>query len=392
MFGARSAMPMHQAIRLCRNKAVVVAPRGVVYKAASARIMKLLSAQAPHLEQLSIDEAFLELGEEDSHSSHTAELWAHRVQDLVDSEVGLPCSIGLAHTKLDAKMASDLGKPHGIFVVRDRIGTFGPRPVGDLWGIGPVAQGKLREVGVTTIADFLAMDPTDVRAALGSVGVDVQRMAGGDDPRPVAPREANKQISAERTLEVDVTTTPAMLPHLVTAARHAHQRLLKDGRAARTVTVKTRTSDFLVHTRSATLSAPTDDFSTLLGAARSVAPQPEAIGAFRLVGVGFSGLVSDRQEVLFPELSAPAITHLGHGSTQDDDPVPTSPMWHATMDVYHPEHGHGWVQGVGHGIITVRFETRATGPGRTRTFPIDDPGLRPADPLGSLAWDLESEN
>lgn len=394
-FGARSAMPMGQAVRLCNNRAVVVKPRKEVYAAASRRIFQVIRAHAGVVEQLSVDEGFAE--PQGLDSAEEARAWAENLQARVEEETGLPASVGMAATKLDAKMASDLAKPHGVFVVppEARMEVFADRPVGDVWGIGKVAQGKLHTMGIDTIGQFVAADTTDVRGALGSVGVEVQRMAAGDDPRPVAPRAPAKQVSAERTLQVDARTTAEAMRVLHETALAMHRRLLKDGRAARTVTVKTRTTDFQLHTKSAGLPAPTEDFDKIFALAQRLMPRPEEAGAFRLVGVSVSGLVADRQELLFPELDGPpvpiaAATETDAGfSSFVDDATTARPVWHATQDVSHVEFGHGWVQGAGNGVVSVRFETAATGPGKTRTFRVDDEDLSPANPLDSLAWDLD---
>lgn len=408
VYGARSAMPMSQAVRLCRGRAVVVRPRFVVYSTVSARIFDILEHEAGVIERLSVDEGFAEPPALVGATATEAEDWAHALQDTVERATGLVCSVGVSTGKLHAKMASDLNKPHGVAVVgADRIAVvFGPRPVGEIGGIGPVARARLAEVGVTTIGQFTAMDEVDVRSLLGSVGVQLQRYARGDDPRPVAPRARAKQVSAERTLEVDAATTAAADPVLVATATAAHARLKKDGRAARTVTVKTRTSDFRAHTRSTTLTVPTEDLDEIIAASRSVMPHPEQSGAVRLVGVSLSGLTEERQVALFPELAAagadaaPVTSGISGGPGTAPDPADTAVPsvedtggtgrgpWLTTQDVRHAGLGHGWVQGTGAGVVSVRFETRATGPGRTRTFAVDDPDLSPADPLESLAWDL----
>ena len=225
----------------------------------------------------------------------------------------------------------------------------------------------------------------------------------------MAPRAEAKQISAEQTLPVDARTYRDVLNIMELSARQAYRRLRKDGRAARTVTVKIRTSDFALHTRSTTLPAPTDDFEQLLRAARAVLPRPEDSGAVRLVGVGFSGLSHDRQEMLFPELSHPAVPHPSTTTVSGPGVIPAEAdaageshpggageqsenRWKQTQDVWHPDYGHGWVQGSGVGVVTVRFETRETGPGRIATFGTDDPKLQPADPLDSLAWDTAADD
>ena len=407
VFGARSAMPMHQAIRMCRHRAVVVTPRREVYKAASRKIFGIIARFADVLEQISIDEGFAEpvvlAGREGPEGVEAARQWASDLQKTVEEETGLPCSIGMAATKMDAKMASDLAKPHGIFVVDPalRAEVFDARPVGEVWGIGKVAQARLHEVGVETIGQFVRMDHTDVRTLLGNTGLELQRMAAGRDPRPVAPRARAKQVSAEQTLVADVRTTREVLPHLEKSAQQAHARLHKDGRAAKTITVKIRTADFQIHTRSATLAAPTDDLEVMRGVARRILPRPEDLGAVRLVGVGLSGLVDDRQQLLFPELDVAAspggggVVRISSDTAGALQPLPTAAhsaasRWSPTQDVHHDEFGHGWVQGVGEHVLTVRFETRATGkPGRVRNFPVDTTELRACDPLESLDWNAE---
>ena len=178
-FGARSAMPMGQAVRLCNNRAVVIRPRKEVYAAASRRIFQVIRAHAGVVEQLSVDEGFAE--PQGLDSAEEARDWAENLQARVEEETGLPASVGMAATKLDAKMASDLAKPHGVFVVQPeaRMEVFADRPVGDVWGIGKVAQGKLHTMGIDTIGQFVAADTTDVRGALGSVGVESRRAGGG---------------------------------------------------------------------------------------------------------------------------------------------------------------------------------------------------------------------
>ncbi|MEJ6548670.1 DNA polymerase IV [Corynebacterium sp. USCH3] len=400
VYGARSAMPMQQAVRLCRGRAVVVTPRFAVYSAVSTQVFDLLGREGDTIEQLSVDEGFVEPESLVGRSSAEVRQWARDLQTLVDDEVGLPCSIGVASTKLDAKMASDLAKPHGVTVVdrARRLEVFAPRPVGELWGIGPVAQNKLAEVGVTTIGAFVEMDDVDVKGLLGSVGLQVQAFARGQDSRPVAPRARAKQVSAEHTLDKDAATTVDVDPVLVRAATAARRRLLGDGRAARTVTVKTRTADFKAHTRSTTLATPTDDLDEIIAAARSVVPRPEVSGAVRLVGVSLSGLTEERQAVLFPEpglsdgqsVEVPGPVHAPEHAPEPEAAAVESPegppraSWRPTVDVHHADYGHGWVQGTGAGVVSVRFETRSTGPGKARSLDVDDPDLSPADPLDSL--------
>src|SRR6185312_10818620 len=165
---------------------------------------------------------------------------------------------------------------------------------------------------------------------------------------------------------------------------HAHQRLVKDGRGARTVTVKLKRSDMSTLTRSLTLPYATADSATLIMAARRLLLDPREVGPIRLVGVGFSGLSEVLQEPLFSDYQTwdqptdlpPTLTNA----------AATPPAWRIGDDVSHEQWGHGWVQGAGHGVMTVRFETRASGPGPARTLPAGDPAVERANPVDSLDW------
>ncbi|HHU66436.1 DNA polymerase IV [Corynebacterium sp.] len=397
-FGARSAMPTHQAARLVGFSAVLVAPRRPVYVAASRRVFQLIGTRVDVVEQLSIDEAFMEPAELVGATPDEVRAWADDLRRLIREETGLPSSIGAGTGKQYAKIGSGRAKPDGTFVIPgDRqLEILHPMPVRELWGVGPVTEGRLAQIGVETIGDLAALSEKEVTISLGgTIGPVLWNLARGIDDRPVEPRAEAKSISAEHTYPRDLTTRAEVDAAVIRAAEAAHRRLLTDGRGSRTITVKLRMADFRIESRSATLPYATDNLDTLQATAFRLVRYPEEVGPIRLVGVGFSGLEEARQDVLFPELDQQIV------EVDDDfesgvsdhvaEPVvhveaPTT-GWRATQDVHHPEFGHGWVQGAGHGRVSVRFETRATGPGVTRTFDADDPELTPADPLASLAWD-----
>jgi DNA polymerase-4 len=140
-------------------------------------------------------------------------------------------------------------------------------------------------------------------------------------------------------------------------------------------------------TRSATLPYATADAGTLTSTARRLLLDPREVGPIRLLGVGFSGLSDVRQESLFPDLEQWEIHGSESGSVSAaTEPATVSAGWRVGDDVSHPHYGHGWVQGAGHGVVSVRFESRSSGPGLMRTFAIDTPDLTAADPLDSLDW------
>ncbi|UMB72303.1 DNA polymerase IV [Mycobacterium paraterrae] len=395
VFGARSAMPMHQARRLIGVTAVVLPPRGAVYSVASRRVFHTVRGMVPVLEQLSFDEAFGEPAELAGATAAEVEEFCAQLRRRVREETGLIASVGAGSGKQIAKIASGLAKPDGIEVVRraDERRLLDGLAVRKLWGIGPVAEEKLHRLGIETIGQLAALSDAEVANILGAtIGPALHRLARGIDDRPVAERAVAKQISAESTFAVDLTTLEELFDAIAPIAEHAHQRLCRDGRGARTVTVKLKKSDMSTLTRSATLPYATTDAAALSATARRLLLDPRQIGPIRLLGVGFSGLTSVRQDSLFPDLEL-TMTDTGPGDdsapTERDAVAPAAPDttgWRIGDDVVHREFGHGWVQGAGHGVVTVRFESRATGPGPARTFASDTDDIVRANPLDSLDW------
>lgn len=391
VYGARSAMPMHQARRLVGAAAVVLPPRGVVYGVASRRVFQTVRTLVPVLEQLSFDEAFGEPAELAGTSAGDVEDFCRTLRSRVLAETGLVASIGAGSGKQLAKIASGLAKPDGLRVVRreEERTLLDGLPVRRLWGIGPVAGERLHRLGIETIGAFAALSEAEAADILGgTVGLALHRLARGIDDRPVAENAPAKQISAESTFPADLTTLDQLREAIGPIGEHAHRRLEKDGRGARTVTVKLKKSDMSTLTRSATLPYATADAATLIATARRLLLDPVEVGPIRLLGVGFSGLSDVRQESLFPDLelmAADDVTHTGLPPTVAELTA-TAPAWHIGDDVTHLDFGHGWIQGAGHGVMTVRFETRSTGPGQARTFPADTPGIDRANPVDSLDW------
>lgn len=390
VFGARSAMPMHQARRLVGAGAVVLPPRGVVYGVASGRVLDTVRRSVPVLEQLSFDEAFGEPPELAGASVADVERFCVALRASIRAETGLVASVGAGSGKQIAKIASGLAKPDGIRVVRaaEETTLLAGLPVRRLWGIGPVAEERLHRLGIDTIGALAALSESEAADVLGgTIGPALHRLSRGIDDRPVAERASSKQISAESTFAADLVTLDQLREAIAPIGEHAHTRLLRDGRGARTVTVKLKKSDMSTLTRSATLPYATTDVATLIATARRLLLDPVDIGPIRLLGVGFSGLTDVRQESLFPDLEQAIETADGvsppapaAAATAADAP------WRIGDDVTHADHGHGWVQGAGHGVMTVRFETRASGPGPARTLRTDAQEVTRANPVDSLDW------
>ena len=423
VFGARSAMPMGQARRRCPH-ATVLPPRFALYQAISREVMDELAQAGSVLEPVSVDEAFLEPPDLAGASAEVVTAFGADLRRRVRERVGLPASVGAGSGKQVAKIASELAKPDGLRVVdaAEQESVLAPLPVRSLWGIGPVSDEALRKVGITTIGQLAATDTREVVGVLGSaVGSELHRLSRGIDERAVAPRGAAKQISAETTFDSDLTAMSAVHEAVERITAAVHRRLVADGRAARTVTVKARTADFTTLTRSETTAFATRELPTLSAMARRLAGTAVGEGGVRLLGVSVSGFSEDPPLALFDAVPSeegwttrPVASDEPQGDGEHDDVTvtahagpdaaaaagpdagigagPTRPgtggdpvrPWRAGDDVAHAEHGHGWVQGSGHGRVTVRFETAVTGPGPARTFGAADPALTRADPL--LSW------
>ena len=400
-FGAQSAMPMHQARRLVGAGAVVLPPRGSLYRVVSGKIFAIVREAVPVIEMLSFDEAFAEPADLIGASAADAEAFAQEIRGRIADAVGLAASVGFGSGKQIAKIASGMAKPDGVMVIPPsrELDFLHTLPVRKLWGIGPVSGERLARLGIDTIGDLAAMSEVEVASVLGSsVGPALHMLARGHDDRPVTERAAAKQISAESTFARDIVDLAGLRPAIEKSAADAHRRLLADGRGARTVVLKLKRADMSILTRSTTLPAATTDLETLTSMARRLAIDPHTVGPIRLVGVGFSGLSAVEQYALCGDADVAPPTDADPENATVIDTAPSADGfdrggaasggdgWATGADVVHPEFGHGWVQGSGHGVVTVRCETRATGPGIARTFAGDDGALRRGDPLDSLAW------
>jgi DNA polymerase-4 len=258
-FGVHSAMPMVRALALC-PEAIVLPARHDVYRDYSRRVMSIVDQTSPLVEQVSIDEAYLDLTEQVTAWEAVIEA-ARGLQRRIKNEVGLSSSLGVGTNKLVAKVASDRDKPGGLTVVRpgEEAAFLAPLPVRALWGVGPVTAQKLAEIGVTSVGE-LARIPEDVlRDRFGRNGLAMANMARGIDERPVVTEHEVKSVSQERTFSRDLTDPEALRRQLWGMSQGVACRLKRKGLAAETVAIKLRYSDFVTLTRQMRLSLPTDD-------------------------------------------------------------------------------------------------------------------------------------
>jgi DNA polymerase-4 len=387
--GVHSAMATARARRLCPNAAYLY-PRFGIYRQISEIVMALLAEVSPVIEPLSLDEAFLDLEAGAAATGRTMEprAVAEGLRARIRADTGLTASVGVAGSKLLAKIASEQAKPDGLVVVEP--GTerdlLDPLPVRTLWGVGPATAEHLRRAGITTVAEIAASGEGELVRLLGKAhGAGLYAMAAGLDNRPVVADRDVKSVSVEDTFDHDLTERAHVRHEIDRLAERCVQRLRGAGRSGRTVVVKVRRYDFSTLTRSETLRAPTDDPVVVRETARRLIEAVDITGGLRLLGVGVAGLADFTQEDLFAQSA-------GERDPGDPDPeeLPSSPpppparsyRWLPGLDVVHEEYGPGWVQGSGVGRVTVRFEVPSdTRPGRVRTFDVEDPALSHGEPL-----------
>ena len=258
-FGVRSAIPMSRAVRLCPSL-VIVHPDFMKYRTVSQQVFGIFRTVTPLVEPMSLDEAYLDV---------TVNAWgeelgmnvARRIKDEIRAATGLTASAGVAPNKFLAKIASGWQKPDGLTVIAPgRVEQFlQGLPVDALWGVGPVTARKLRARGIEKLVDVRAADPALLREAVGSLADWLQKLARGDDDRPVIAEYEVKSSSSENTFETDLTDLADVREEIAEMARRTAAWLVKRELYARTVTIKVRYSDFTTITRSHTEAATRDE-------------------------------------------------------------------------------------------------------------------------------------
>ena len=291
-FGVRSAMPMFQASKLC-PQAVVIPPDMARYASVGRQIKSLMQDLTPLVEPVSIDEAFLDLtGCERVHDA-AAPLTLARFAKKIESEIGVTISVGLSYCKFLAKFASDLDKPRGYSIVeRSRaVALLAAEPISRIWGVGKVAQTRLNQAGLRLIGDIQALDEATMFARHGPEGGRLWRLAHGRDDRRVTPERDTKSISAETTFDVDSADKEHLTRTLLLLCERVAARLRKQQLACRNVTLKLRTADFKLRTRSRSGFEPTQLASRLFLVARALLDKEMDGARFRLLGVSTADFV-----------------------------------------------------------------------------------------------------
>ena len=289
-YGVHSALPMVTARRRCPD--LIVLPVDMqLYRRGSNKVMETLRAFSDQIEVVGLDEAYVDLS-----SSPVPQSRAHEIKRRITDATRLVCSIGLAPNKLMAKIASDLDKPDGFFVLDDDnwLDTVGAKPAKLLPGVGPRTDERLRSIGIETVGQLADADLQLLQSTFGpGHGVGLRDRASGIGSTSLNEEVKRKSESRETTFPQDVTDRQVLRDTVDRLARSVCESLAGNGRRGRTVTLKIRLRPFKTYTRSRTLPAHTVEQDTVAATALELLERFDPQTPVRLVGVGVAGLVSE---------------------------------------------------------------------------------------------------
>lgn len=299
-FGIHSAMPISRAYKLC-PEAVYLPVNMQLYKETSEKIMEVLRMFADRFQQVSVDEAYLDVGDSiDDYLSAT--LLARKIKSEVMRRQGLSCSVGVAPNKVIAKIASDMNKPDGLTVVKpEEIERFlYPLCVSRIPGIGRKTQPLLKEAGIETVGQLATADVQFLISRFGRYGIVMHQLANGIDLRQVKEKEEVRSISTEDTFDEDISDPVIIKNVFCELAAKVHADLSRKKFRFRTVSIRVRFDDFRTYTRARTLHAATNDMESIVKVAIELMEEFIGCGRFRLLGVGVSKLdkINEKQTFL----------------------------------------------------------------------------------------------
>ncbi|CAB4847325.1 unannotated protein [freshwater metagenome] len=304
-FGIRAAMPVGRAQRMAPH-AIFIPPDHQRYSEVSEKVMEIFRDVTPHVEPISLDEAFLDVTGAQRLLGTGREI-ATMIRAKVEQEQGITCSVGIAHNKFIAKLASQHCKPNGMLEIpEDRILTFlHPLPASAIWGVGPKTNEQLEKLGLRTVGEIAHTPRSTLIRALGeATGASLYELSWGRDYRDVVTDEPEKSISAAETFASDIDDPEEILREFLRLCEKATLRMRSAGFCAKTISIKVRFADFKTITRSKTLDQPISGTKESFEIAKQLYLALKIERArIRLVGVALEGLI--------PEEDAPEQLLLG---------------------------------------------------------------------------------
>jgi len=294
-FGVRSAMPIFEAKRRCPN-GIFLPVRMSRYKAVSLEVMAILEKFSPVVEQISIDEAYMDISGADRLYGSPKAL-ALRMKDEIKGKTALTCSIGIAPNRFLAKIASDRNKPDGITIIepKDVQAVVEALPIQEVPGVGSKTAQHLKRLGISRLGDIKTVPETTLSKTIGKFGSRLLDFSRGIDESPVVPYTEAKSISSEETLEADTHDMVTLRKVLLVQAEAVGRRLRRKHLLGGTVTLKLKRSDFTLVTRSMTLDEPTDCSNTLYEWSLRLLEESDLSMRLRLIGIGVSRLLPLRE-------------------------------------------------------------------------------------------------
>lgn len=289
--GVRSAMPMYKALKLCPS-ATIIKPNMSKYRDASRKIQNLMNQLTPLTEPISLDEAFLDLsGTKKLHKKIPAVLLAE-LSKKINQEVGISVSIGLSYNKFLAKICSDLDKPKGFSLLGrgDSKKFLSSQPVEILWGVGKILKRKLNDDGIKTISQIEELGIKEVINRYGSIGSHIYSLSQGKDLRRVVPQRQIKSISHETTFENDISDKEVLEKKLWSLCEKVSKRSKEKGLGGQTITLKLKTKEFKLISRSCTIDEPTQIGELIFQNSKTLLDREDDKVKYRLIGVGISNL------------------------------------------------------------------------------------------------------
>lgn len=287
-YGIHSALPLRTAYNLCPN-AVFLPVDYDEYSRVSEIIKTALKEISPIMEDVGIDEAFLDLSEIDEPADEIAQ----KIKMTIKEKTGLTCSIGIASNKLLAKIASDMQKPDGLTIIeeKDIEGRIWPLPVRKLWGVGPKTEASLKSIGINTIGELASLPIDTLTEIYGqSYGRYLYEASRGIDESPLVTHWEPKSVSRETTFQTDTNNWQTIAKTIAELAKEVAEDIKQKGYKGKTVTLKVRFSDFKTYTRAKTLTGLTDSIEDIRKAAFNCLTRIELKMKVRLIGVRITQL------------------------------------------------------------------------------------------------------